>query len=232
MRRLPIKGGTAQEEWLREGSTVRQSTSFASGLTLRAKILGSIAALGTAASVAGLGTFGTFTSTTSAATPATAGTVVIGLGTAGTAANRLTLGANGLVPGDTMQRAFTLSNTGNQALANVTLTTSASPSSLLDSDVTNGLQLVLQSCSTAWSESGTSPAFTYTCGGTTSSVLSTRAVIGSNLALSNLSSLAAGSSDNLMATLTFPTGAPNSLQGLSSTVTFAFTGTQRAATNK
>jgi hypothetical protein len=201
-------------------------------MTLRVKIMASLAAVGTAASVAGLGTFGAFTSTTSAATPATAGTVVIALGSAGTAANRLTVGATGLVPGDTVQRAFQLANTGDQPLSSITLTTTASPSSLLDTDATNGLQLVIQSCSTGWTEAGTAPAYTYTCGGTTTSVLATRAAIGANVSLAALSSLTPGQTDNLRATLTFPAAAGNTLQGLSSTVSFSFTGTQRAATNK
>ena len=201
-------------------------------MTLRAKVLGSVAAIGTAASVAGLGTFGAFTSTTSAATPATAGTVVIALGSAGTATNRLTVGATGLVPGDTVRRAFQLSNTGNQSLSGITLTTTASPSSLLDTDATNGLQLVIQSCSTAWTEAGTAPAYTYTCSGTTTTVLASRPTVGANLPLSGLSSLTAGNTDDLLATLTFPAVAGNTLQGLSSTVSFAFTGTQRAATDK
>jgi hypothetical protein len=209
-----------------------RKTSSTAQLTLRVKVLGSVAALGAAASVAGLGTFGAFTSTTSAATPATSGTVVIALGSAGTTANRLTVGASGLVPGDTVQRAFQLSNTGNQSLASVTLTTTASPSSLLDTDVTNGLQLVLQSCSTAWTEGGTAPAYTYTCGGTTSTVLASRAVIGSNIPLSNVTSTTVGATDNLLATLTFPTAAGNTLQNQSSTVSFAFTGAQRAGTSK
>jgi hypothetical protein len=33
-------------------------------------------------------------------------------------------------------------------------------------------------------------------------------------------------------TLTLPSAAPNSFQNQSSTITYAFTGTQRAATNK
>lgn len=209
-----------------------RTTSTTVRLTLRVKVLGSIAAVGTAASVAGLGTFGTFTSTTSAATPATSGTVVIALGSAGTAANRLTVGATGLVPGDTVQRAFQLANTGNQSLGSVTLTTTASPSSLLDTDATNGLQLVLQACSTAWTEGGSAPAYTYTCSGSASTVLASRAVIGSNISLSNLTSTTAGATDNLLATLTFPTSAGNTLQNQSSSVSFAFTGTQRAGSNK
>ena len=195
-------------------------------------LLSSVAAVGSAASIAGLGTFGTFTSSTSAAQAITSGTVTIALGTAGTAANRLTVGASGLVPGDTVQRAVQLSNTGNQNLASITLTTTASPSSLLDTDTSNGLQLVIQACSTAWTEAGVAPAYTYTCGGSTSTVLASRPVIGSALALSNLTTTTAGNTDNLLATLTFPSAAGNTLQGLSSTVSFAFTGTQRAATNK
>jgi spore coat-associated protein N len=198
----------------------------------RGLLLGSVAAVGASASIAGLGTYGTFTSTTSAAQAITSGTVTIALGAAGTAANRLTVGASGLVPGDTVQRAFQLSNTGNQNLASITLTTTASPSSLLDTDTTNGLQLLIQTCTVPWTEGGVAPAYTYTCGGSTSTVLASRAVIGSALALSNLTTTTAGNTDNLLATLTFPAAAGNTLQGLSSTITFTFTGTQRTATNK
>src|SRR5918912_351924 len=204
----------------------------AAGRSRRGLLLGSVAAIGASASIAGLGTFGTFTSTTSAAQAVTSGTVTIALGTAGTAANRLTVGASGLVPGDTVQRAFQLSNTGNQNLASITLTSTASPSSLLDTDTSNGLQLLIQACSVPWTEGGVAPAYTYTCSGSTSTVLASRPVIGSTLALSNLTTTTAGNTDNLLATLTLPSAAGNTLQGLSSTVSFAFTGTQRAATNK
>jgi predicted ribosomally synthesized peptide with SipW-like signal peptide len=201
-------------------------------LTTKTKLLVSAALLAGAASAAGLGTFGSFTSTTSASQSVTAGTVVIGVGTAGTANNRLSVAATGVVPGDTIQRTVQLNNTGNQNLASITLTTTASPSSLLDTDATNGLQLVIQKCSSTWTEAGTAPAYTYTCGGTTTTVLASRAVIGANIALSGLSAVTAGASDNLMATLTLPASAGNTFQGLASTVTFAFTGTQRAATNQ
>lgn len=201
-------------------------------LPLRVRVLGSVAALGAAASVAGLGTFGAFTSTTSASQSVSSGTVTIALGSAGTAANRLTVSASGLVPGDTVKRAFQLVNSGSQDLASITLTTTASPSSLLDTDTTNGLQLVIQACSTTWTESGSSPAYTYTCGGSTSTVLASRAVIGSAMTLSSLTAATAGATDYLLATLTFPSVAGNTLQGLASTITFSFTGTQRAATNK
>jgi spore coat-associated protein N len=57
-------------------------------------------------------------------------------------------------------------------------------------------------------------------------------VIGSSLSLSNLSSTTAGATDHLRVTLTLPGAAPNTLQNQSSTISYAFTGTQRAATNK
>jgi spore coat-associated protein N len=193
------------------------------------KLVASIALLGAAASIAGLGTLATFASTTSASHTVASGTVTIALGASGPA-NRLTVGATAIAPGDTIQRSVDLINQGSLNLASVTLTTTASPTSLLDSDATNGLQMVIDKCSVAWTESG--PPYTYTCSGSTSSVLASRAVIGSNLALSNLGSLTYGATDHLRVTLTFPSGAGNSLQNQSSTITYAFTGTQRAGTSK
>ncbi|MBD0338404.1 MAG: hypothetical protein ICV67_03855 [Thermoleophilia bacterium] len=198
-------------------------------------ILASIAVLGATVSIAALGTFATFTSSTEASQSAVStGSVSIALGTPGPA-NRLTLGASGLLPGDTMQRAVNLSNTGvasSDDLGSVTLTTAATVSSLLDTDATNGLKLAIDKCSQAWTESGSSPAFTYTCGGTTSTVLGQRPVVGSELALANLASVAAGQTDHLRVTLTLPVSAPNAMQGLSSQLTYTFTGTQRTATDK
>jgi spore coat-associated protein N len=196
------------------------------------KLLGSFAVLGAAASVAGLGTFASFTSSTSASQSIASGTVSIALGASG-AANRLAIGATNLVPGDTIQRAVDLVNNGSASadnLSSITLTTSASPTSLLDTDATNGLQMTVDKCSVAWTESG--PPYTYTCGGTTTSVLASRAVIGAGIALSNLASLATGSTDHLRVTLTLPSSAGNALQGQSSTISYTFVGTQRLAASK
>jgi spore coat-associated protein N len=192
------------------------------------KVLLSLGALGVAGALAGMGTFATFTATTSASSTLASGTVVIALGNTGASTNRLTVNASGLVPGDTVQRSFDLSNTGSQDLASVALTTTASPSSLLDTDSTNGLQMVVDRCSVAWTESGSSPAFSYTCGGSTTTILTTRAVIQSALTMSGLSALTAAGTDHLRLTLTFPGTAGASLQGLSSTLTYSFLGTQRA----
>ncbi len=207
-----------------------------SSLSLKAKVLVTVAAVGTAAGVAGLGTFGTFTDTTSASTSVDSGIVDLNLGAVG-AANRLTVAATDIVPGDTIQRAFNLSSgTSTSPLGSVALTSVASTSSLLDSDATNGLQMKIEKCSlvTGWVETGISPAYTYTCPlGTVSTVVASRAVIGSGVAVTGLDSLStAGASDALKMTLTFPSTAGNTLQDKASVIDFTFTGTQRAATDK
>jgi predicted ribosomally synthesized peptide with SipW-like signal peptide len=194
------------------------------------KLLATLAVLAAAAGIAGLGTYATFTSSTSASNSISTGTVTIALGAVGPA-NRLTVGASNVAAGDTIQRAFDLSNSGSIDLASFTFSTSASPSSALDTDTTNGLQMVIDKCSVAWSESG--PPYTYTCSGTQSSVVASRPVIGTNVAMSNMSDLlTSGTTDHLRLTLTLPSGAGNSLESLDSTITYTFTGTQRAATDK
>ena len=188
------------------------------------KLLLSIAVLGAAASIAGLGTFATFTSSTSSSNTIASGTLSL------TAPfSRLATGASPIAAGDTMQRAIDLSYSGSISFASATLTTNATTSSGLDTDATNGLQIAIDRCSQAWTESG--PPYTYTCGGSTSTVLASRAVIGSSIALSNLT-LTAGSTDHLRVTLTFPSSAGNTLQNQSSTINYTFAGTQRAATDQ
>jgi spore coat-associated protein N len=198
----------------------------------RRKLLVSLAIVAAAASIAGLGTFATFTSSTSASQSVSSGTVTIALGATGASTNRLTVGASNIAPGDTIQRSVDLIDSGTIDLASITLTTNATTSSLLDTDATNGLQIVIDRCSNARTEGGTAPAYTYTCSGATSTVLASRAIVGTNLALSNLSALTNGVTDHLRVTLTFPSAAPNSFQNQSSTIQYTFTGTQRAGTNK
>jgi spore coat-associated protein N len=198
----------------------------------RRKLLVSLAVISAAASIAGLGTFATFTSSTSASQTVSSGTVTIALGATGASTNRLTVGASNIAPGDTIQRSVDLIDSGSIDLASITLTTNATTSSLLDTDATNGLQMVIDRCSNAWTEGGTAPAYTYTCSGSTSTVLASRAIVGTNLALSNLTALTNGVTDHLRVTLTFPSAAPNSFQNQSSTIQYTFTGTQRAGTNK
>jgi spore coat-associated protein N len=190
----------------------------------KALVTGGLVAL----TVAGVGgaAFASFTGTTSASQSIASGTVTLaGIGT-NAAGNRLTVGASNIAAGDTIQRAVTVTNTGTIDLASITLTTNATTSSLLNTDTVTGLQMTIDKCSIAWTESAI--PYTYTCGGTTSSVLASSPVIGTGLALSNLG-LTAAAANNLRVTLTLPSGAGNTLQGLTSVINYTFTGTQRAA---
>jgi spore coat-associated protein N len=197
---------------------------LSSGSTLQ-KLIASLAVLGAAAAIAGFGTYATFTSSTSASHTIATGTLSLTSGPT----NRLGTGASAIAAGDTMQRAIDLNYAGSVSFGSVTLTTSASPSSALDTNTTDGLQVAIDKCSVAWTESG--PPYTYTCSGSTSPVLASQPIIGSNVALSNLT-LTAGSTDHLRVTVTLPSTAGNTLQNLSSTIAYTFSGVQRAGTNQ
>lgn len=195
------------------------------------KLLLSAGLIGMVASVAGMASFASFTSTTTASQAHSSGTVTIGLGAAGGVDNRLTIGATNLAAGDTVDRQVKLSNSGSIDLASLTLTTAATTSSILDTDTTNGLQLQIDKCSVAWTEAGTNP-YTYTCGGTTTSVLASRPAVGAAVSLGSLASMTAAGSDYLRVRVTLPTAAGNGFQGKASTLQYTFDATQRTATAK
>jgi hypothetical protein len=195
-------------------------------LSLSRKLALTTGLLAVMAGVVGMGAFALFTDTQSVSQADTTGTVTLAGISANGANNRLSVGASNLAAGDTIQRAVDVKNTGTITLASVTLSTSATTSSLLDTDATNGLQMVIDKCSQAWTETG-GPPYTYTCGGSTSTVLTSAPVIVTNQALSNIT-LTAGTDNFLRVTLTLPSAAPNTLQNKSSTIQYSFTATQRA----
>ena len=142
--------------------------------------------------------------------------------------NPLAVPVTGLVPGDTLSQPVLLTNTGDQDLASVTLTTTATRSSSLDTDPVAGIQMQIQSCPVAWTQVGSAPRVGYTCASPTT-VLASHPAIGTTMALSPLAALTAGRSDNLLVRVTLPESAGNDAQGQSSVIGYAFTGTQRLA---
>ena len=190
-----------------------------------AKVAASVVLVAGAASVAGLGTFGAFTSTTSASASVSNGRVELGLAEGAQGAS---VAAAGLVPGDTVQRTFTLTRgSGIEKLGKVTMTTTGTHGSKLVTDTSLGLQLAVDQCPTAWTRVGTSKALS--CDSTPVSVVATRPVIGSlvDLGAANLAALNEAGTSNLRVTLTLPAGADNSFQAASDTVRFTFDATQR-----
>ena len=202
-----------------------KNRTLANSSTAR-KVVGSLGVLGTAAAVAGMGTFGNFTdSTTPVATTIQSGTLSIDLSQPGYAVPVTT---TGFVPGDSMTRAVNLVNDGNSALGSVTLNSSATASSVLTTDVTNGLQLTVKKCSVAWTQGGTASAATYTCSGTETLVGSGPVV--NNMTVNGAASLNAGGTDYLTFSISLPASADNTFQGKSASLSLTFTGTQRTGT--
>jgi spore coat-associated protein N len=195
------------------------------------KIFASVVLVGGAASVAGLGTFGSFTSTTDASASVSTGKVV--LTSAPGSVRGLDVAATNMVPGDNIQRSIALTrSTDTQSFGSVKLTTTAgSVNNLTNAAVANSMQLKIDQCSVAWVKAPASNDLT--CSGTTTPVVAQRAILGSaiDLAPATTTLNTAAAVSNLRVTMSLPTEADNTFQGLSNTVTFTFDATQRANTS-
>lgn len=189
-----------------------------------AKVVGSLGVVAAAAAVAGLGVFGTFTDSTSpVAVSVDNGVVSVALTAAGGGAS-VPLQFGSVLPGSSLTQAVDLVNDGTSALSSVRLATTATKSSLLDSDATNGLQMSVQSCSVAWTAGST-------CTGDVRTVLSSGPVVRST-DLAAPRSLAAGATDHLAVTVTLPSSADDSFRAQASDLQMVFTATQRAGTTR
>src|SRR5215210_4682623 len=171
------------------------------------KVVGSLAILGTAAAVAGLGTYGNFTdSTTPMNTTVSSGTLSINL-TQPAGAYSIPVSVSNLVPGDSITRAVNLVNDGDLGMSAINVVSTATASSILTTDQTNGLQLAVKSCSVPWTQGGTASAPSYTCSGSQSTIMSGPVV--ANTSLSNPASLNPGGTDYLTFSISLPTSADN-----------------------
>lgn len=202
------------------------------------------------------GSWSLFSATASPPTPQNfqAGTVVLDLGSAGSSTgDALTIGVGNMAPGNTVARAVTLTNAGTLPLASIAFAVSSptttgaayvgssgaggqggtSTNPLLGTSTSASLQIEVQSCPTSWSATALSDGgYSYTCSGTTTTLVPQEPV-GDALTTpvtwtSGLNALNPGGVDYLLVTVSLPTSAPNSDQGLSATLTYAFEGTQAA----
>ena len=180
----------------------------------------------------GTGASALFTASTSAPTTVSSGTLVLDLGADGTTANRLSVDASNIAPGDTISRVVDIINNGTLDLSQLTMSTTASPSSLLDTDPANGLQMTVQSCSQPWTEGGVAPGYTYTCSGALSTLIGGRPVIGTDMDLSSTDAMTAGETAHLVVRLELPETADNRFQGQTSTIDYTVDGVQRTATER
>jgi hypothetical protein len=139
----------------------------------------------------------------------------------GVSASTFEVVAGDVVPGDEIERIVDLKNSSTRSLRGVALTTTASPSSTLDADASDGLQMTIERCSAAWTTlPGAAPS--YLCAGTVSTVAAERPVIVSDLELANLSSLQPGGLDHLLVRLRLPSSAGEDAQNAASMITYTF----------
>ncbi len=106
-----------------------------------------------------------------------------------------------------MQRAVTLINGGDQNLAGITLTTTASPSSIPGLGRHQRPAVADRQLPRGVDRSRNRASYTYTCSGTPAhgtSVLAKRAVIGRTCALPDLTSMTAAKTDYLRVTMSVP----------------------------
>ena len=187
------------------------------------RVAGSVAVLGVAAAVAGLGTYSTFTDSTSpVVTGVGTGVLSLSLQSGGTAAT-VPFAGGAMMAGDSVDQALDLVNDGTTAFGSVTMKMTATTSSILDTDTSNGLQLKVQKCSVAWSGS--------TCSGTASTLYSGPMVV--TQALTGAASLNPGGVDHLLLTASMPASANGSAyQGKQSTLSLVFDGVQRAGAGR
>jgi hypothetical protein len=198
------------------------------GRVTAARIVASLGVLGATAAIASLGTFGTFTdATTPVDTTVDSGVVSIELSEAGDA-GLVPFDGGLMLPGDSRTFPVDLVNGGDTALGSVTLGSSATESSVLDSDPVNGLQLTVDSCSEAWTETGAG----YSCAGTTRSFYAGR-MLTDNSPLTGAASLVPGGVDHLLLTAALPaTASADEFEGATSSLSFVFTGVQRGGAER
>ena len=165
-------------------------------------------------------------------------------------ANRLQLAVDDLIPVSNTgrDRVVDITNAGDLNFASLTLTvnvtSSSSPNGGNIATDANGVKVWIQTCSTDYTEAGSTPDYTYTCGGSASDVLGASTNYGtySNFAqagsacltgctLSNLN-LTAGAVNHLRFVFKISTSAPANVQASSFQATLTFNGTQRTATTK
>lgn len=140
-----------------------------------------------------------------------------------------------IAPTDTVNRYVILSNPGTLNSSAMTLGASGSPSNALVTDGTNGLQVSVKQCSSAYPSNGA-------CGGTETTILTTRSVLSlATPAALTLQSgaLNSGATTHLKISISLPASTEvttngvlpvGTVQGLTTAITWTFTQTQRTGT--
>jgi len=187
------------------------------------KLFVTVALVASAAAVAGIGTYGAYTDTTSA-------DVSVGSAKVSVLVNDNDQGihvdAKNMVPGDKVVFPVSIKRAaGSAELGDLALQTTITNHNAL----TDALRLTVDSCSKAWTVSGSAVI----CSGTTTNVSTDGGLVGNGAtsAWGETSSWVTSLNNNapvhLRATLALPSSAGNATAGLTTGVTWTLTGTQR-----
>lgn len=180
------------------------------------RVLATLGVIGATGALAA-GTFSQFTGSTAVTQNINSGTLTLN-----SATNSLTIDATDIAPGDTVQRGVNVQNTGSVAAKDISVTTTlaSGTANLLTTDATNGLHMKIESCTAMPVLQGDG---SYSCTGA-AEVLADGSVLRAKTAFG----LASVGADNFFrVTVTLPTTADNTFQGLSASVLYTFDAVQR-----
>ena len=218
--------------------------------SVRAKVLATVLIIGGTSAFLTAGTYALFTANTVSANNLFA-TGTLTMGNSNSASATVTL--SNMIPGDTVTGTVNVQNTGSEDIAAYQLAsavTAPAIPNLLTTDSVNGLQVWVSRCSVAWTGSGPSA----TCGGTQSDVIGTSAAplaiasgspysLAANAFCTSSASVTAAvratrgttcsltGNDYLKVRISLPSTATNAFQGLSTTLSLTWQGTQTTAAN-
>ena len=179
---------------------------------------------------AGAGIFAAFTSSDSASQNVNTGQGIIYLTQPGPYSFSGTIGP--LAAGDSASRPLTLNSNNSFKWDAVELQIDGSPRNALITNPDLGLQIEVQSCTTAWIETS-SGSHIFQCDGVQRVLVPAEPAINdlADIGPLNVTQGTGTSSDLLLITVAIPYSADNSLQGLTTTVTYTFTAIQRPPVN-
>ena len=179
----------------------------------------------------GWNAFAWFTGPASNSVALDAGNLSVAVGAHGPA-NRLSIAATHLVPGDQIFRAFTVTVDGSVGLSSITLTTEASTSSPLDT-TPDALLMYVVSCDVPLDETMTAGIPTYQCPGVLNVIYAGGPGIAEDIEMTGLD-LGPGATNYCAVMFEFAGDDDDSnlLQGLSSVIDVKLEGHQRAGEYK
>ena len=200
-------------------------------LSKNRKIASGVAALAVAGPLLVGGVYAAFTDTKPTTTQTiNTGTVVLSLadGADATPPAKFTQTISKMAGGDVVYRALTVKNLGNLDLGSLSMTAAAAPANALTSTAPSaGLGVTVRACPVAWTIVDATTAPTCASGET---VVKTATNLDGYAAPTAVTGpvLTAGGNAHLMFEYAMDYSVANTLQDLSTDVTYTFTGTQRA----